>query len=228
MKKISLILIISLCILTGCGKKEKEIVNEGLKINNFALETTKIESFISKDNKLIVKLENNSSSIVDFYDIDTAFYGENNELLKTGDAFLKNIAVESIGYALIDLPKDDNDNPIEPSRIDIKVHENKYEAKTTDNFLGKVEVSHIIDEKDKSKIDLKLTNSSNKKLNEVEVICILKENGEIVSIMSAYFIDVDKEAKTTVYIPSIIKDDVIDFITYDEIELHINHAIKNK
>ena len=140
MKKIILLLVVGLCFITGCEQKKEEEQNE-LKINHFASEDTKIESFITKDNQLVIYLENNSSSMVDFYDIDVAIYNKDNELLKTGEPFLKNILVNSSGYASIDLPKDEKENVIDISKIDVKVHENRYDLKTSDNYKDKIKVN---------------------------------------------------------------------------------------
>jgi len=227
MKKISLILLVGLCVITGCGKKEekKEV---GLKINEYVSVPTTADSFISNDNKLIVNVSNNSSEIIDLYDIDVAFYNESGELLKTGEAFLKNILANKKGYVSLELPKDEKGNIIESTKIDIKVHENKYETKTTDNYIDKIKVTYTKDEKDQNKINLKITNSSNKKLDELEVVTLLKENNIVVATLSTYLMNVDKEATSTVYIPAVTKENETKYITYDAIESHINHAIKNK
>lgn len=228
MKKILLSLFIGLFVITGCGKKEEKEVKEELKMNTFVSSNIEVDSFLSKDNKLIIQVENISSEMIDLLDIDVAFYNEKEELLKTSEAFLKNILSEKEGYVSLELPKDENGTVIESSKIDIKVHENKYSTQVAESYLDHIKVTYTKDKNDENKVNLKISNTSNKTLNEVEIVTLLKENGSVVATLSTYLINLGKEATSTIYIPSVTKDNTTNYVTYDEIEFHVNHAIMNK
>lgn len=217
---------ISLCVLTGCGKKEEK--QEELKINNFTSSNIVADTFLLDDEKLMIHLTNTSSTMIDLLDIDVAFYNAEGELLKTGDAFLKNILSKKEGYTTIELPKDESGKIIPSTKIDVKVHENKYEESLTENYIDKIKVSYTKDKSDENKLNLKIENTSGQVLNEVEIIALFKEKGEIKASISTYLINLSKDSNTTIYVPSVLKNSESKYISYDEIEFHVNHAIKNK
>lgn len=226
MKKIWIFILISLCVLTGCGKKEEK--KEELKMNHFTSSDIVADTFLLEDEKLMIHLSNTSSTMIDLLDIDVAFYNAEGELLKTGDAFLKNILSKKEGYTTVDLPKDESGKVIPSVKIDVKVHENKYEESLVENYIDKIKVSYTKDKQDENKLNLKIENTSEKVLDEVEIIALFKENGKIKASISSYFMNLAKTTDTTIYVPSILKDSESKYITYDEIDFHINHAIKNK
>lgn len=225
MKKIVMILAVGMCFLTGCEKEKKE--DTGLSIHTFDTDKVSVESMISDDHKLMMKIKNEDTVLVDLLDIDVAFYKEE-ELLKTGEAFLKNVDAGLENYVAIELPKDSKGNIIDPTKIDIKVHKNIYEKSSVTNYTEKISASYKIDETDKQKINVEVKNTSGVVLNEVEVALVFKKNDKMVSMVSTYLLNVKEAASTVFYVPSIVSGNSAKYITYDKIDVVVNHASKNK
>lgn len=226
MKKKLIFSLICFMLLTGCGKEEKKEA-ETNKINTFSAENVTLETVITEDDKLMIKLSNKGTELIDLLDVDVAFY-KDQELLKTGDAFVKDLEMNKDGYTYTELPKDASGSTIEPTKIDVKVHKNVYETKTIESYVNQVKVTHTVDQKDANKITLTVENSSKQVLNEVEIATLFYKDGKIVGILTSYLMNVKEKATTVVYVPAIVKNSSAEYIKYDEIKFSINHAIKNK
>lgn len=199
-------------------KRKKE---ESLKINHFTDSNITLETSVSNDQKLLIHATNSDKEEVDLLDFDVAFY-EGDTLLKTSDIFLKNIGD---GFTSIPLPQDKDGKTLNPTKIDIKVHQQRYPSDTSKNLKDKLEVTYNLDKEDDKKIMLHALNKSGKTISEAEITVLFYKNDTLVSLVSTYFMNMQEKKDIELYTPSILKNDEMSYIDYDEIKLHVNHAI---
>lgn len=212
-----IVLIIGCILFLTLNKKE----DETLKINSFKDESIKMETIISNDDKLIIKTS--STDKIDLLDFDIAFYNKN-ELLKTKDAFIKNLN-KNEQIIVVDLPLDEEDKALNITKIDIKAINNKFDASNIEDVKEKITTET---KENEDSVELLIKSSIKEQITELSLTTIFYKENKIISAKTSYVVGLDKEKKLNITKPYELKDGEITYLNYDKVEVIINHAIKNK
>lgn len=213
---IIVLLLAGLLLFTFTKKEDNE-----LKINTFTSDKIKIETLTTKDNKLVIKIK--STDKIDLVDFDIAFYNKE-ELVKTKDAFVKNLT-EKEQYIAIDMPKDDEENIIDITKIDIKTIDNLYDTSNVEDMISTLKTET---KKNEDALELTVKTTSTSKITEISLTTLFYKGSEIVSAQSSYVVELNKEKKLSVTLPYELDNGEIKYIDYDKVEVIVNHALKNK
>ncbi len=221
-KNIKFLMIILICCLlfTGCGEKKIEGVDDKIVLK--APDNVKVETFYSVDNSnIILKLTNEGSKDISDLDIVATYPTSENDLITDDEIFLKNFKANSTTYASLMLPIDENFNSYIPNKINLDIlteSENLEGIADTSQMVDLVKADYTIDD---NTIDFNLTNATGKTLGSVSSIIIYFKDGKPIAADYIDALDVEETFELERDVLYTGEGDNIDYIDYDNIEIHI-------
>lgn len=229
-KKLLLLSTCAIFLVTGCfgSKKESNTPTESsdVKIKTNDTEGLELKTYLTENNEIVFSVKNTGKELVDYINIDVAFYDKKGNLLKTEKQYLRNMNVNQEGFAKMLLAQYDQEgNSTLPHKIEISLNKTVYTSKYETVYNDKVE-ANVSKTDDNGKLALNVKNNSGETLNEVNIAVVFYKDSKPVDIQITSFQSLEATASQDIYIPNVTSENGIDTLKYDEVKAIVNNASK--
>ena len=217
-------------LMTGCfgTKNEKKEVKKAsdvtVKVNK--TEGMDLKTYFTENNEIIFDVTNTGSDIIDYLNIDVAFFDKDGNLMKTDKQYLKNITSKKQDFVKLSLAQYDEKGTITlPTRIEISLNKTIYSTKFETVYNDKV-TGEVAKTDTDSQLSLNLSNNSGETLDDVAAAVVFYKDSKPVDVQVSSFQSVGTSASQTIYVPTISSDNGVKQLDYDETKVIINNASK--
>lgn len=216
-------------LFTGCFSSNKtsstkEVTDVKVKINK--TEGLSVENYFTENDEIIYVVKNTGKEIIDYVNIDVAFYDAKGNLIKTDKQYVRNIEAGKenvVKMNLAELTEDGKSNL--PKRIEVALNKTVYSTKFETTYSSKVEGKIAKTDKE-GQLNLTLTNNSGVTLNDLSAAVVFYKASKPVNVEMVNVQSVEATASQTVYVPTVVKDEKTAYLDYDEVKVVINNASK--
>lgn len=225
------LLLFSVCILvlfTGCFGAKKSSVKgvENIKTEINKTEGVEVSSYYSANNEVIFEIKNKSDNVIDYINIDIAFYSQDGKLLKVEKQYVRNIMKDATNFVKIGLSQNDEQgNIVLPKKIEVTLNKTTYSSKFETIYTDKVSGEVTKTEND-GELSLSIKNDSGEVLDDVAAAVVFYKDSKPVDVQLFNFQNVNATASQSLYVSTIVSDEKVETLNYDEAKVIINNASK--
>ena len=225
------LLVFSLCaivLFTGCfgSKKESSKTASDVKIVENKTDDLEAKTYFTKNNEVIFEITNKGKDIVDYVNIDVAFYDNNGNLMKTEKKYFRNIVAGTTNYAKLSLGQmDEKGNTTLPAKIEFALNKTAYSTKFEDVYTDKVSGA-VEKSENEGELNLTINNTSGQKLDDVTAAVVFYKDSKPVDVQTFSFQNVDTTASQQLYVSTVVDGETTKMLDYDDAKVVINNASK--
>lgn len=229
-KKLLLLSTCALFLFTGCFGSKKES-NTPTKASDVEVKTNKTEglelkTYYTHNDEIIFSVQNTGKEVVDYVNIDVAFYDKDGNLIKTEKQYLRNMDVKHDGIVKMSLSQyDGTGNNSLPHKIEIALNKTIYDTKFETIYTDKVSATVSKTDVD-GKLNLNVTNNSGEILNDVSVAVVFYKDSKPVDVQNTSFQSVGTNVTQEIYVPTMTAKEGTKTLEYDEVKTVVNNASK--
>ena len=171
-------------------------------------------------------LTNKGKDIVDYVNIDVAFYDNNGNLMKTEKQYVRNIVAGTTNYAKLSLGQmDEKGNTTLPAKIEFALNKTVYSTKFEDVYTDKVSGT-VEKSENEGELNLTINNTSGQKLDDVTAAVVFYKDSKPVDVQTFSFQNVDTTASQQLYVSTVVDGETTKMLDYDDAKVVINNASK--
>lgn len=227
------LLLLSACaifLVTGCfGSKNKSDIPtqaSDVKIKTNDTEGIELKTYLTNNNEIIFDVKNVGEEVIDYLNIDVAFYNKQGNLIRTEKQYLRNMNVNQEGFVKMTLAQYDMEgNSTLPYQVEIALNKTIYSAKFETIYTDKVETTVSKTDVD-GKLVLDVKNNSGETLNEVNAVIVFYKDSKPIDVQAASFQSVESTISQEIYVPTVTTEEGSSSLEYDEVKAIVNNASK--
>ncbi len=230
MKRNLLILgVCSLFLVTGCFSSKTDKKTEktsDIKVEENKVEGLEISNYYTDNKEMIFVIKNTSKELIDYASIDIALYNAKGNLMKTEKQYVRNLNVNAENVIKVNLVDYSEKGSTDlPAKVEYAINKVIYSTKFETVYSDKVEGTVTKSETD-GQLNLTITNNSGVTLDDLSAAVVFYKNGKPIDLYQVNTSSVGATYTDTVYVPSVVKKETSNFITYDDAKVIINNASK--
>lgn len=227
------ILLLSTCaifLFTGCfssKNKSNDLNNaEDIKIKINDTKDLKLNTYFTDNSELIFSVTNKGSELIDYVNIDVAFYDEKGNLIRTDKQYARNINVNQENFSKMNLVQyDEKGNIILPYKIEVVLNKTIYSSKYETTYNDKIE-ANVSKSDEEGQLNLNIKNNSGEVLDDINVAVVFYKDSKPVNVQVSSFQSVESTTSQIIYVPTVISDDNVKMLDYDDVKVVVNNASK--
>lgn len=229
-KKLLLLSTCAIFLFTGCfgSKNESDTPTKAsdVEIKTNDTEGLELKTYFTENNEIIFSIKNTGEEVVDYINIDVAFYDKEGNLLKTEKQYLRNMNVNQEGLAKMLLAQYDQEgNSTLPYKVEIALNKTIYASKYETIYNDKIDATVSKTDVD-GKLVLDVKNNSGQTLDEVNIAVVFYKDSKPIDIQTASFQSVGATTSQEIYVPSVTSEEGTNTLEYDEVKAIVNNASK--
>lgn len=229
-KKLLLLSTCAIFLFTGCFGSKKESDNpttiSDVKIKTNNTEGLELNTYLTDNNEIILSVKNTGKEVVDYINVDVAFYDKEGNLIRTDKQYLRNMNADQEGLVKMLLAQYDQEgNSTLPYQIEIVLNKTIYTSKYETIYTDKVEAT-VSKSDTEGQLNLNVKNNSGETLDDVQIAVVFYKDSKPVDLQIASFQSVGSTTSQEIYIPTITSGTEIKTLDYDDVKAVVNNASK--
>lgn len=210
------------CFSTNGNDGKRDVTDVKVKINK--TENLSVESYFTDNDEIIYVVKNTGKEIIDYINIDVAFYNKKGDLIKTNKQYVRNLEAGKENVVKMSLTEITDEGKSElPNKIEVALNKTTYSTKFETTYTSKVEGK--VEKTDKEgQLKLTLTNNSGVTVGELSAAIVFYKKSKPVNVEMVNIQSVEATTSQIVFVPTIVKNEQTAYVNYDEVKVVINNA----